>query len=131
MVFPTITALCAAVLAILQIGLMLTVGLTRAKTGVGIGDGGSAELALLIRRHANLTENAPIFLIVLALVELGGGATWAVAALAATFLLARVAHAIALSQTPDAHPLRPVGALGTVASIVCAAGYLLWLAVLS
>jgi hypothetical protein len=36
----------------------------------GIGDGGNEDLARIARRHGNLTENAPIFLIALASLEL-------------------------------------------------------------
>ena len=65
--FPVITALTAALVALLQTGLMLAVGITRLQTGIGIGDDGQEPILSKIRRHANLTENAPIFLIVLGL----------------------------------------------------------------
>lgn len=128
MMFPEITAITAAALALLQMYLMLSVGFARVRSRVGIGDGGQEPLALLIRRHGNLIENAPTFLILLGLVELGGGIQWVVLTLAALFLLARFAHAIAFSRSGGAHPLRPVGAFGTAIAIITAALYLLWLA---
>lgn len=128
MIFPIITASAAAVLALLQTYLMLSVGMTRLRTGIGIGDGDQEPLALLIRRHGNLTENAPIFLIVLGLLEVAGGVSWAITTLASTFIVARLAHALALSQTAGPHPLRALGAFGTVLSIVATSAYLLWLA---
>lgn len=127
MMFPVYTALTASALAFLQIYLMMSVGLSRVKTGIGIGDGGSEALALRVRRHGNLIENAPMFLILMTLVEGQVGQTWPVAAVAAVFVLARLAHAIALSKTSGAHPMRPVGAFGTVLATAGAAGYLLWL----
>ena len=127
MLFPMITALTAAAIAFLQVYLMMSVGFVRLRTGIGIGDGGEESLALRIRRHGNLTENAPLFLILLALTELAGGDAWAIGLLGATFLLARLAHAVALSRTSGSHPLRPVGAFGTVLTILSAAGYLVWL----
>lgn len=127
MTFPVITALTAATIACLQIYLMMRVGFTRLRTGVGIGDGGQDSLALAIRRHGNLTENAPLFLILLGLTETAGGISWLVGLLGAGFIIARLAHAIALGKTSDAHPLRGVGAFGTILSILTAAGYLLWL----
>lgn len=128
MIFPQITAITAAAIALLQMYLMLSVGFARARSRVGIGDGGHESLALLIRRHGNLIENAPTFLILLALIELGGGVHWAVVTLAAVFLIARFAHAIAFTRSSGAHPLRPVGAFGTALSIIGAAVYLLWMA---
>ena len=127
MIFPAITAATAAVIALLQIYLMMSVGLVRVRTGIGIGDGGEEALALKMRRHGNLIENAPIFLILLAFVELAGSPVWLVVTLGTTFVMARFAHAAALSRTAGPHPLRPVGALGTVLSIAAAGGYLLWL----
>lgn len=129
MIFPEITAITAAALALLQMYLMLSVGFARVRSRVGIGDGGQESLALLIRRHGNLIENAPTFLILLALIELGGGDHWVVVALASIFLLARFAHAIAFSRTGGAHPLRPIGAFGTAIAIIAGAVYLLWLVV--
>ncbi|MEM8766730.1 MAG: MAPEG family protein [Pseudomonadota bacterium] len=127
MQFPMITALTAAAIAFLQVYLMMSVGAVRLRTGIGIGDGGEESLALRMRRHGNLTENAPLFLILLALTELAGGIPLGVALLGATFLLARLAHAVALSKTSGPHPLRPVGAFGTVLTTLGAAGYLVWL----
>ena len=127
MEFPMTTAVTAAAIAFLQVALMMRVGLTRARSGVGIGDGGSETMALLIRSHGNLTENAPLFLILLALSELAGAAPWVITSLAAGFVVARLAHAVALSTTSGPHPLRVVGAMGTVLTILVAAGQLLWL----
>lgn len=60
MVFPMSTALTASTIALLQVFLMMRVGFTRLRTGIGIGDGGQESLALAVRRHGNLTENAPL-----------------------------------------------------------------------
>jgi uncharacterized membrane protein YecN with MAPEG domain len=129
MTFPIVTATTAVAIAALQLLLMMSVGLTRARTGIGIGDGGQDALALSIRRHGNLIENAPILLILLSFVEVSGGANWLVSGLGITFLIARLAHAAALSQSSGPSFLRAVGAAGTMLSIMGSAGYLTWLIV--
>lgn len=124
MTFPVLTAYTAVFLAFFQMALMLNVGLSRNKTGTSLGDGGDEVLLRKIRRHGNLTENAPIFLILLALLELVGGSTVAVLGLAIVFVVARLSHAIGLSGGPIA--TKAVGALGTIASIAGAAAALLY-----
>ena len=124
--FPVISAFAAAILAIFQMLLMAIVVLTRAKYKVGISDGGHADLARRIRSHANLIENAPIFLIVLTLLEISGMNQTVLIVLAAIFILGRLAHAYIVSQTSEAHLLRVFGGLSTALTTITAAGLLLW-----
>jgi len=124
MTAPILTAYAAAFIAIFQIVLMMTVGLSRGKNGIPFGDGGDDIMLRKIRRHGNLTENAPIFLILLALLELTSGPQSAVAGFAGLFIVARLSHAIALSGGPGI--TRPIGALGTILSIVGTAGTLVY-----
>ena len=70
--FPYMTAATAALLAVLQMILMLYVATGRGKFKTGLGDGGHPGLIRRIRIHGNLAENAPVFLILLALVETSG-----------------------------------------------------------
>ncbi|AFY56907.1 putative MAPEG superfamily protein related to glutathione S-transferase [Rivularia sp. PCC 7116] len=104
--FPVIAAGCASILALLQVFLAGLVGFARFKHKVGIGDGGNEVLARKIRVHGNLIENAPIFLILLALLELSGIDKTTVAILGGVFILARISHAYALSRTTN--PLTPL-----------------------
>ncbi len=124
--FPIISAVTAAILALFQILLMVIVVLTRAKYKVGIGDGGHADLARRIRIHANLTENAPIFAILLTLLEISGINSTILIGLAALFIMGRLAHAYIVSQTSEAHPLRIFGGASAALTIVIAASLLLW-----
>ena len=124
--FPIISAVTAAILALFQILLMVIVVLTRAKYKVGIGDGGHADLARRIRIHANLTENAPIFLVILTLLEISSMNQTILIALAAIFIIARLSHAYIVSQTSEAHPLRIFGGASTALTIITTAGLLLW-----
>ena len=124
--FPIVTARFAAVLAILQIALMMWVVLSRNQSKIGIGDGGNEVLARRIRVHGNLTENIPIFLILLGLLEASGIDRTPVIALGSIFILARSCHAAGLSRSSGPHPLRIAGAVGTNFCIATAAGMLLW-----
>jgi len=124
MEFPIVTAYVAGLIGILQFALMMAVGLARGPAGVSLGDGGNETLQRNIRRHGNLTENAPIFILLLGLLELAGGNATYVLYLGALFVVARLAHALALSGVA-AGVLRPVGAFGTLISGVGSAVLLL------
>lgn len=124
--FPVTTAFVAVFLGLMQYALMLTVGLARGPAGVSLGDGGNEVLLRKMRRHGNLAENAPIFLILLGLLEVTGGSATIVTWIGGVFLVARISHAIALSTSGSGMPFRPIGALGTIGAGVGAAGMLLY-----
>ena len=123
--FPVIAAATASILALLQTFLVFLVGFARLKHNIGIGDGGNENLARKIRVHGNLTENAPLFLILLTILELSGINNIVVIAYGAVFILARISHAYALSHTVKPVPLRFLGAFGTNLAIVTEAGLIL------
>ena len=126
MTIPIITAYTAVILAVVQVALMMTVGLTRNAVGIPLGDGGNEALLYKMRRHGNLIENAPIFLILLGLYEATGGLSNVVVGLSILFVGARLAHAFALSGPGKPVAARGVGAMGTVGGILGAAGVLAW-----
>ena len=107
------TAYIAGILIVLQIVLMVLVGTQRIKHRVALGDGGVDGVLRAQRRHGNLAENAAIFLVVLLLVEMLGAKPMTVLVLGGLFVIARLAHAYALSVTSGPHPLRAIGALMT------------------
>ncbi|MEL7537801.1 MAG: MAPEG family protein [Pseudomonadota bacterium] len=124
MTFPLVAAYTAAALIILQTVLMLTVGLHRFQTGVGVGFGDDADLERKIRRHGNLAENSALFLAVLVVTELVGTPTAVVAGFGAAFIVARLSHALAFTSLAGSHGhegskvfflLRGVGGFGTLA----------------
>lgn len=125
---PIYSALVGSALMVLQLALMLMVGFARSRHQVNLGDGGNEQLLQAIRRHANLTENAPLFLMLLVMIEVIGGSGIAVASLGGAFVVARLAHAYGLSQGSGPNAGRAVGALGTLLSGIGAAGYLVYLA---
>ena len=124
--FPFITATTACMLAFLQVFLGFLVGFKRLKTNTGIGDGGNESLARQIRVHGNLIENAPIFLILLALLELSGSEKLRIIILGSVFILGRIAHAVGLSQsTNPTAPLRGIGAGASVLTVIVTASMIL------
>ncbi len=74
-----------------------------------IGDGGSPDLLLKIRRHGNFIEWVPFTLVLMLLAEAQGvGALWLHAA-GALLLIGRIAHPFGLRIDNPGHPLRYVG----------------------
>lgn len=124
MTLPLITAITASVLAIMQAFLMVTVGNRRRATSISFGDGGDADMLRLMRRHGNFIENAPMILILLALLEILGAPSAGIMTIAILFVVTRVSHAIALSSADSPLVFRVLGALGTLLSLLGGAGFL-------
>jgi uncharacterized protein len=120
MLFPKITALLAIFLALLLTVLTARVIMKRQNAKVAFGDGGSGQLSQIVRTQANLTETAPMLLIVLGLAEAAGAAALSITIVAAVYAVARVAHVIGLSSGEGTGPLRTVGGAGTLLSLVAA-----------
>lgn len=102
MEFPNISATLAAFLLLLQAIMMVSVGLHRTKVKVGIGISDDPVLERKVRRHGNLAENAAIFVVVLALMELSGATSTVVTWFAGIFALARLFHATGFSHVDGA-----------------------------
>jgi len=107
MILP-ITLTIAGAAAILHIWLSLRVSRLRRPLKVGVGDGGNEILLRRMRAHANFAENAPLFLILLALLELATGGTLWLWGAAIVFMLARILHAFGMDR-PGANPMRVGG----------------------
>lgn len=92
MIWPAVTSLYAAVFGVLYLGLSLWVVAGRASFGVHHGDGGADRLNRRIRAHGNFAEYVPLILLLVALIEAGGGVFKAIHVLLLPLLLARIAH---------------------------------------
>ena len=125
---PVFTGLTAATILVLQLFLMFRVGLARGRAQLPLGYGDDPDTLRIIRRHANLAENSGLFIAALALLEMLGGAPYAVIGLGAVFVVARIAHAIGMSAKETVNPGRVIGALGTVGSGLGIGGYLAYVA---
>ena len=77
-----------------------------------IGDGGDERLLSRSRAHANFVEYAPFVLILLGLIEAGGGSPRWLGIAGGVFVAARIAHAIGMDR-PAPNPWRAGGALLT------------------
>ncbi|WP_164117792.1 MAPEG family protein [Sphingorhabdus sp. Alg239-R122] len=113
MTMPLITATAAGVIIILQVILMITVGLHRAKTGISVGTGEDRDMERKMRRHGNLAENSGLFIAALALLEIVGASRPLVLGLAVTFIIGRLAHVFAFSSLVGSHN-EPGGMIFTV-----------------
>lgn len=125
---PTITALYAGLLAIVYIVLAGFVVAHRQRARVGLGTGSDTALERAVRVHGNFAEYVPLFLLLLLVAELGGGAAVMLHAAGAAFFLGRIAHAFGLSQTSGTSAGRFGGTLVTWVAILWLALTNIWLA---
>lgn len=121
-----ITGLYAGLLTLVSLWLGFGVGSMRNKTGISILHGDNMELAEKIRRHANFTENVPLALILMAVIELGGAASGLIHGLGGLLVIARICHPLGLHHDNMRHPLRAIGAFGTLLMTVVAAFVAIW-----
>jgi len=75
-----------------------------------------------MRAQANFIENAPFFLILLGALELSGGNRLALGAIAALFILARIAHPIGM----DGPQLVRWRMIGMITSVTAQVALALW-----
>jgi uncharacterized protein len=125
-VLPVVSSLYAVVLALIGVVLTVRVILGRVRTGVQTGDGGDAALGQAIRAHANFTEQVPIALLVLVLVDVAGTSGVVVHVLGAALVVARLISAWGLSRSLGATTPRQAGAGLTALVIVASALLLAW-----
>ena len=124
-----ITALAAAALALLLVGLTVHAVRLRKRHGVAFGDGGHPPLRRAIRAHGNLIEYMPIGLTMIALLEGSGEPRCMLAPLATLFVAARLVHGFGVQREGERiGPLRSWGIVTTLAVLTIMA---VWLAVLA
>jgi uncharacterized protein len=111
---PIVSALMCGILIIIQMALMIGVIIIRRRKKQSLGDGGQSDLQMAIRRHGNFAENAAIFTIGLALLEMMGGSRSNIEILCAIFVLGRLSHAIGLSMQNSVNAFRTSGVVATV-----------------
>lgn len=111
-ILQTTLSLAAAAI-IINLWLVVRISRMRLSDNVMHGDGGNPLLLKRMRAQANFIEHAPLFLILLAAIEMTGrGDSW-LAIVGSVFMLARVAHAFGMdSDKPNL--LRAGGILVTL-----------------
>ena len=118
-----ITAIYAGILGIMAIVLGAGSGFIRARTGVPLGaDSNNKEQLLAFRRHGNFTEWAPIFLILLGILELNASSATTLHALGGVFVVARIFHAVGLRAEDAGGIGRALGAAGSALTVAVASG---------
>lgn len=93
-----ITPLYAGLLGLLLVVLAFNVSRYRVGLKIAAGDAGHPGLQRAIRAHANLTENAPLGLILLAAVEVQGFSAPVIHVLGILLVLGRAMHGFGLSR---------------------------------
>lgn len=116
-----ITALYAAIFGLAIVVLSIAVSVTRARKGIEHGDGGDDRLHRLIRIHGNFAEFVPLALVLMLILEIGGGSPTLLHGLGIALIVGRVAHIFGLAGARDWRPGRAAGSLLTNAVIVVAA----------
>ncbi len=111
MILP-IALTAAGAAALLHIWLSIRVSHIRRTQKILHGDGGNPAMLRRMRAHSNYAENAPIFLVLLALLELAGGRAEFLWAATIIFFLARIVHAFGM-DSDKLSKLRILGVLGS------------------
>ncbi len=120
-----ITAIYAAVLAVMYVGLALAVVRQRFKLRVDLGDGQQPELIKAIRIHGNFAEYVPFLLVLMFIVEQQQAAAWQIHLLGVLTVGGRLLHLLGLSQSSGTSIPRFFGMISTFAALLCAAALLL------
>jgi len=121
----SITAVTAALVALLLLATAIETVSKRLKLKAAFGVVG---LIAAMRSHGNLSEHAPIVLIMLGLLEFGEASSTLLMSIAGAFLVGRVAHVIGLHQPsePGKAPLaRQIGVILTWLTLLALAILLL------
>lgn len=113
-----ITGFYSALLAVILVGLSIHIIKLRIKYRIGLGDGDNKHLRAAIRVHGNFTEFVPMVLILFAIAEYHATSAVILHALGSSFILARLAHVIALHKTAGTSSYRQFGILVTFAVLI-------------
>lgn len=127
-----VTALAAALCALMLIFMKFRVVGQRLATETKFGAGEDAKMKMVRGAHANLAENAPIALILMALLEMANAHHWTLTGLAALFLTARVLHIYGMYQhhNTGSARFRQVGVIASALAIVAMALWVIYLFVM-
>ncbi|HUH93539.1 MAG TPA: MAPEG family protein [Casimicrobiaceae bacterium] len=108
-----VTALYAALLALLLLALAGRVSLLRSKLNVGSGHGSDPALARAIRVHGNAVEWILPMLALFLVAEIDGAGRAFLHFCGALFVVSRIGHAVALTRTSKASGGRFWGMAGS------------------
>ena len=116
----TITLIAASFLGLLLIYLSYNVSKERLRSKTDLGAGDDEALLCAIRAQGNLTEYAPLGLILLGLLETAGANQYLLLALAILFVAGRYMHGLTLGKFEGKNPFRFWGTILTWITILIA-----------
>lgn len=121
-----ITALYAAILALIVIALAINVTMHRVKFRVALGDGGNPIMLRMIRVHANAAEYVPLAIALMLVYELNGGSHTALHIIGVALIAGRILQSWNMWSTEVAGFGRRSGQSLTWLSIAALAVLNLW-----
>ena len=121
------TAIYAAVNALIMVILGMLVVRARFKTQTAIGDGGDPALLGPLRAHGNNAEYVPMAIVLLILLAALRANVMVVHLVGGTLTLGRLLHAFGLTRNVGPSMLRLLGMVFTWLSFIIAIAVLLWL----
>ena len=122
--YPSITAVYAAIFALIFVALSGWIVAGRVRGNALFGDGGNQELQKKIRIQANFAEYVPFALLLIALLEARGAGPVFINLLLIVLLVARTAHRIGMlapQNSPQQFGCRGGGIAATLGVIVVTA----------
>ena len=99
--FVPVTTLYAGIFGIMLIALSINTIRMRVSAKISLGDHGDVDMTRRMRVMANFCEYVPLFVIILALIEISGAPRSALHVFGIVFLAGRVLHYLGLSKTMD------------------------------
>jgi uncharacterized membrane protein YecN with MAPEG domain len=123
---PLITGLYAAALGFLFIALSVRTLRLRRKLHIGLGDAGHPEMLRAIRVHANFAEYVPLCLGLMCLAEVQGAPARLLHGMGMALVLARLTHALGVSQVQEITRFRVIGVSLTLSILLVANSYLIF-----
>lgn len=115
-----ITLISASLLGLLLVYLSVQVTNARGRTGTGLGAGEDEGLQNAIRAHGNLTEYAPLGLILIGLLEGMHANFYLVLVIAVGFVAGRYMHGLTFGKFTGRNPFRYWGVVLTFVMLLAA-----------
>lgn len=123
---PTITALYAALNAVLNVALAMRVSNLRRRDKVSLGTGESNDLLVAVRTHANSAEFVPFALLMMLIAELCGGSEMWLHVYGGLLFVSRIAHVVGMPMKAP-NVWRVLGNAVTWGAIVVASVWVVFL----
>ncbi|MBA3070298.1 MAG: MAPEG family protein [Hyphomonas sp.] len=121
--------LYAGLFGLFVLVLKINVGRVRTAEKIAFGDGDNEALQRAVRVQGNAVEDVPVVLVGLLALGLMNAPVLLIHGLGATFLVARILHAIGLGGSSGGSPGRMFGTLLTLIVMLGTAGACIWFAV--